>query len=242
MEDPAGFERGRDGADEWLIRSDLRDLVRPQLDRWLGAETPASGVTMEGGRGGAFRVTLSGIVAVVRPYRRGGLPGRFVRETYLSLARSPRPFQELRVTADLRVRGVSVPEPFAAAVRWRGCGRYRGVFASAWIDGSMSLWELLRQRPAGGVRLAALRASAGVIARLHRVGAAHPDLNLNNILVRESAAWLIDFDHGRLRATPDAQRRSLARLRRSARKLDPSGAFVTDADLAVLCRASNAEP
>ena len=65
------------------------------------------------------------------------------------------------------------------------------------------------------------RAVGATIARFHRFGAWHADLNAHNILVDvRGAVWLIDFDRGRRRKPQLAwQRANLARLRRSLDKL-----------------------
>ncbi|HUI24759.1 MAG TPA: lipopolysaccharide kinase InaA family protein [Candidatus Kryptonia bacterium] len=228
---PDGFEHVCEGRDEWLIVSDLRAPLLALLRRVVAG---AAGPPLSGGRGGAYVVDVDGLAVIVRPYRRGGLPRRFLHDTYCSLAGSPRPFHELQIIEALRRRDVPTIEPLAAAVRWMGWRRYRGWLVTRAVDGAQSLWQLLSCRPAAEVRRAALSASARAIARLHAAGASHPDLNFNNILVRGAQAWLIDFDRGRQFSTPAGQQRALARLRRSARKLDPSGSIISDPELAEL--------
>lgn len=229
VEIPPGFESVRRECHEWLLRSDLRDSLTILMDGIAAGQT---GTLIDGGRGGAYAVQLEGLTAIVRPYRRGGLPGRVLRDTYCQVGGPPRPFRELQVIEALRQRGVPTVEPLAAAVHWIGWRRYRGWLVTRAIDGAQSLWHILKDHPNPTVREAALRASATAIARLHAIGATHPDLNFNNILVRGDEAWLIDFDRGREQATHPQQQRALARLRRSARKLDPSGRVISDADLA----------
>jgi 3-deoxy-D-manno-octulosonic acid kinase len=58
------------------------------------------------------------------------------------------------------------------------------------------------------------------IARFHRAGACHADLNVDNVLMdADGSHWLIDFDRGRLRQSARAwQLANLARLLRSLRK------------------------
>ncbi len=71
------------------------------------------------------------------------------------------------------------------------------------------------------------------MARLHAAGIAHADLNLTNVVVGGGAATVLDLDRARLvsgRLSAFARRRSLRRLARSARKLDPAGTVV-DADV-----------
>jgi tRNA A-37 threonylcarbamoyl transferase component Bud32 len=70
---------------------------------------------------------------------------------------------------------------------------------------------------------------------MHRHGVYHADLNLRNILLRieddRPVSYIIDYDRARLflGALPEAlARRNLARLKRSARKLDPSGHYLSE--------------
>jgi 3-deoxy-D-manno-octulosonic acid kinase len=60
-----------------------------------------------------------------------------------------------------------------------------------------------------------------LVARFHRAGLDHADLNAQNILFDGGGhGWLIDFDRGRLRIPATAWReQNLARLRRSLLKL-----------------------
>jgi 3-deoxy-D-manno-octulosonic acid kinase len=64
-------------------------------------------------------------------------------------------------------------------------------------------------------------ASGRLIARFHRAGLDHADLNAHNILFDEGGrGWLIDFDRGKLRIPATAWREeNLARLKRSLLKL-----------------------
>ena len=60
-----------------------------------------------------------------------------------------------------------------------------------------------------------------LVARFHRAGLDHADLNAQNILFDATGhGWLIDFDRGRLRIPATAWReQNLARLKRSLLKL-----------------------
>jgi 3-deoxy-D-manno-octulosonic acid kinase len=73
------------------------------------------------------------------------------------------------------------------------------------------------------------RAVGATVARLHRAGVDHADLNAHNILLDVTGAVrVIDFDRGRLRAQGTWASRNLRRLRRSLAKISrdlPSGRF-----------------
>ena len=86
------------------------------------------------------------------------------------------------------------------------------------------------QRRAHGHARAASRLEH--LHRLHDAGALHPDLNLQNVLIRRAArgveAWLIDLDGVRFTTvTPRHRQAAFARICRSMRKLDPESAVLT---------------
>lgn len=59
-----------------------------------------------------------------------------------------------------------------------------------------------------------------LVARFHRAGIWHADLNAHNVLVTPDGLYLIDFDRGRLRTPATAwQQANLQRLRRSLLKI-----------------------
>lgn len=218
---PAGRLRlmVRDGAPE------VADLLR----RWAGDDLPPARA-LPGGRGGVGAFLLRPDLGVVlRPYRRGGLLRRVNRSRYLGVA--ARPFRELRAAVAVAAAGVPTPEPLGAAVCWDAPGLYRGAFVTRELFGAANLWRFLQQAPAGE-RGPACAAAAAAIRRLHAAGALHPDLNLQNVLVRRAAAgidaWLIDLDGVRF-ATVTARHRRAAfdRICRSIRSLDPESAVVT---------------
>lgn len=164
---------------------------------------------------------------VVRPYRRGGWMRLFSERTYLGV--QPRSFHELRCLLELARRGVPVVSAIGAAARWSGRWRYQAWLVTGFIEGSHTLWEWLRGQPPAPQRQEVLTAVARALVQLHRAGGLHRDLNLKNILVRVATGppevWLIDFDAADIRAAATDPERSLARLRRSARRLDPQESY-----------------
>jgi 3-deoxy-D-manno-octulosonic acid kinase len=207
------------------VRAAMRADLEPVLAAWLLAPRlalPADAEPLAGGRGGTHRVTLAGGVrAIVRPYRRGGLVARLVRETYLGLR--PRPLRELAVTAEVRRRGVAAAEVLAARVE--GGVVYRGVLVTAEVPAAATLAQALRAAPDPGARCTLAAAAGEAIGALHAAGVFHADLNLTNILVhgREPAIALVDFDRARLAPPPLAAGASRRNLRRLARSLAKHG-------------------
>ena len=223
-----GFTLSRAGRLRVLARDGLPEVAE-LLRRWASGELPPARA-LPGGRGGVGAFPLRPDLAVVlRPYRRGGLIGRFNQSRYLGVV--PRPFRELRVGVALAAAGVPTPEVLGAAVRWDAPGVYRGAIVTRELWGAANLWRFLQQAPVAQ-RGVACAAAAAAIRRLHDAGALHPDLNLQNILVRRGAAgidaWIIDLDGVRFaRVTARHRRAAFDRLCRSIRKLDPESAIIT---------------
>jgi 3-deoxy-D-manno-octulosonic acid kinase len=123
-----------------------------------------------------------------------------------------------------------VPEPIAAVVERKWGFGYHGALVMHEIPGGVPLPEFLRARPE--VDIAAALATG--LRRLHDAGLRHPDLNLGNVLVLDAEGGpivaFVDLDRARLDEGPldrRTRRRSLLRLRRSARKLDPGGRLLS---------------
>lgn len=232
----AGFELARDGSTAMLLRADLRGWLLPLLeawrDGWAGYETRA----LAAGRGGTRLVRAAGHDVVLRPYRRGGLVARVLHDTYFGW--QPRPFRELETLAALRQRGAPVIEVYGAAVHWLLPGCYRGWLVTRYLPGSRTLWEWIAAAPPAPLRERVLTQVGCAVRHLHDRGGWHPDLNLNNILIATAAGdgatevVFIDFDAPQpVQRLPRAPQADLARLERSARKLDPTGIRLTAADL-----------
>lgn len=170
-----------------------------------------------GGRGGAVLVQDEFGTGLLRHYRRGGLVGHWVRESYLFLGEErTRCVRELRLLAHLYRRGLPVPRPVFAT--WRRHGLfYRADLMTLLIPDACTVAERLRAAP-GQVPWEKI---GMMIARFHRAGAFHADLNAHNILLDGAGkVWLIDFDRGRLRPPAVAwQQANLQRLKRSLDKL-----------------------
>jgi hypothetical protein len=225
--------KGFDVIDEACLRLVVRAEVRADIERllrcWATGALPA-GRSLTGGRGGASAFDLAPHLAVVlRPCRRGGLPGRFNRDLYFGVR--PRPFRELVLTEELRRRGVPTPEVLGVAVLWVFPGCYRGAVVSREVTGALNLWRYLcsvepgqRERICGEI--------AAVTIRMHDAGAVHPDLNLQNYLVktheRGTEILIIDCDGVRLRpVTPHDRRAAFQRICRSIQRLDANETVLT---------------
>ncbi len=225
---PLGFAPTREGRLRLLVREGIPELS--ELLRAWARNTLPQGRALLGGRGGVGAFELRpDLVVVLRPYQRGGMVSRFNQTRYLGF--SPRPFRELAASETLRTAGVSTPQVLAAAVLWDVPGCYRGALATREVPGAINLWHYLRMAPPAE-RGPACVAAAAATRRMHDAGAIHPDLNLQNYLVRSTDSGLeaavIDLDRLRFGAvTARTRRRAFDRICRSMRKLDPDSAVLT---------------
>jgi 3-deoxy-D-manno-octulosonic acid kinase len=154
---------------------------------------------------------------VLRQYLRGGLAAKLSRDHYIWRgANRTRSFAEFRLMRALHAQKLPVPRPIAAFYMREGL-RYKAAILMERLEGVRSLAD--RALVAG--RGAPWEETGRLIARFHRVGLDHADLNAHNILFDANGhGWLIDFDRGVLRIPATRWReRNLKRLLRSLIKL-----------------------
>jgi len=171
----------------------------------------------EGGRGGAWFVDAPFGHCVLRNYLRGGVAAKFSRDRYLWQGPDrTRSFAEFRLMRKLIAHKLPVPQPLAAFYMRDGV-RYRAAILMERLEDVRSLAD--RAQVAG--RGAPWEEAGRLIARFHRAGLDHADVNAHNILFDANGrGWLIDFDRGVLRIPATRWReRNLKRLLRSLLKL-----------------------
>lgn len=172
-----------------------------------------------GGRGAAWRIKDENIDWVLRYYRRGGLPGKLLDDTYLNTgtARS-RPWREWKLLAWMWSEGLPVPRPVAARILYAGIF-YRAALITETVGGDAFAAKIYNNR----IQREEWAAVGRCIRRFHDADVWHADLNANNILLDADAqVSLLDFDRARLRSGRTNWREAnLARLRRSLDKLFP---------------------
>ena len=173
------------------------------------------------GRGSALLLETPFGPAVLRQYLRGGWPARLSRDRYLftGFERS-RPLAEFEMLASLTGMDLPVPAPLAALCRRQGF-LYRGWLLMERILQVQALADLIGERSGSP---ALWRGVGETIARFHRAGVLHADLNARNILVgRDDAIHLVDFDRARFAGNGTLSRlANLKRLRRSLEKFWPT--------------------
>lgn len=179
------------------------------------------------GRGAACIFEHDGRRYVLRHYRRGGLIARISEDRYrwTGLERT-RAFREWRLLAKMRGEGLPVPGPVAARVQRHGW-TYSADLVTAWIPATETLADRLGR---AGLAPDAWQRIGATIARIHRAGVWHADLNARNVLLDEGGAvFLVDFDKAEVRRSAGAWRAAnLQRLRRSLEKFragDPGFRF-----------------
>ena len=178
---------------------------------WGDAAQPVGDV----GRGGAWFIDMGeGGDAVLRHYLRGGLVANVSRDAHLwrGIPRV-RSFAEYRLLRVLRARKLPVPMAYAAWYRREGLS-YRAAILMQRLPGVRSLAEL------ASAGEASMAAAGALVARFHRQGLDHADLNAHNLLFDDQGrGWMIDFDRSRLRIPATGWREAnLARLQRSLHK------------------------
>ncbi len=174
-----------------------------------------------GGRGGVAMIASPLGDLVLRHYRRGGMVARVMGDRYLwTGADRTRASREFRLLGEIARRGL--PGPVVVAARHVRHGLfYSGDLITRRIAGARTLAECM----AAGHFDGSLAGDVGaLVARFHRAGVWHADLNAHNVLIADGELYLIDFDRGQLR-TPDVawQQANLRRLRRSLLKLGAAG-------------------
>ncbi|HKR77581.1 MAG TPA: 3-deoxy-D-manno-octulosonic acid kinase [Rhodanobacter sp.] len=188
------------------------DWFVPEHWRGHGALRPQTG-----GRGGVQLIATPAGECVLRHYRRGGMVAKLMGDRYLWRgADATRCFAEFRLLAEIARLGLPGPAPVAARYQRHGLF-YRADLITRRIANAQTLAECLA---AGRLDAELAREAGALVARFHRAGIWHADLNAHNVLVASSALYLIDFDRGRLRAPAAGWRlANLQRLHRSLVKL-----------------------
>lgn len=175
------------------------------------------------GRGTAYFFTYRHRGMVLRHYRRGGLFRHFLRNQYLFAGwGNTRMWREFQMLLALAEQGFPVATPLAARCVKTSPFTYSGSLVTAVIENSQTLATYLTHSP---LETEAWSRLGSLLARFHKAGADHADLNANNILLNpQGQFYIIDLDKGVMRRYPGTwQRSNLSRLKRSLQKLDRVG-------------------
>ena len=171
-------------------------------------------VAATAGRGSAWFIGPAPHRWVLRHYRRGGFIANVSRDRYIWAGEDRvRAFAEWRLLEYLTQRNFHVPKPVAAFYRRSGL-TYRCDLITLRIPRAKPLSAMLMESA-----VVDWREIGRAIARLHRLGVDHADLNAHNILIGGDGVSVIDFDRGRLRAPGQWAAANLSRLQRSLTKI-----------------------
>lgn len=154
-----------------------------------------------GGRNAAWFVEHELFSGVLRQYRRGGLIGKFIKQSYWwAGAEQTRAWAEFKVMDYLYQQHFPVPKPLAAMYVRHGF-IYQGALITATIQGAKTLIEAIGQTPEQEWTVLATKV-ARVITQMHLLKVNHADLNAFNILLdAQGDVYVIDFDKARIEET-----------------------------------------
>ncbi|MEZ9761372.1 3-deoxy-D-manno-octulosonic acid kinase [Vibrio splendidus] len=144
------------------------------------------------GRGTTWFVELPSMQAALRHYRRGGLFGKLVEDSYIYIGdENTRSYQEFELLNRLKEFGVNVPRPIAARVVKNGF-IYTADLLSEKVPNARDLVTILQESalPKEMYQKIGLE-----VRKMHAAQVNHTDLNIHNILIDEQGkVWIIDFD------------------------------------------------
>ncbi|ENS5608277.1 3-deoxy-D-manno-octulosonic acid kinase [Vibrio mimicus] len=197
--------------DDALLLEDPSQCCNPEFwqqnDKVLGSAT---------GRGTTWFVQLQQTQGALRHYRRGGLFGKVVADSYWFCGwEKTRSYQEFMLLNHLRDAGVNVPRPIAARVQKHGL-LYKADLLSEKVPNARDLVSILQERP---ISDELYRKIGREIRKMHDAQVNHTDLNIHNILIDDQKkVWIIDFDKCYQQSGNRWKQGNLERLKRSFEK------------------------
>ena len=172
------------------------DEIITQVDDRFFDQSATDAADRATGRGEAIFFSTAEGEFVLRHYRRGGLPAKFLDDRYLgfSLAGS-RAWHEWQLLDELYRSGLPVPQPIAARVVKEGL-LYRADLVTRRLQAEPLAEVLLREPIDSG-----LWSQLGkTIARFHEMGVFHADLNARNIMLDgDGRIKILDFGLAKLK-------------------------------------------
>ncbi|EKM02107.1 3-deoxy-D-manno-octulosonic acid kinase [Vibrio cholerae HC-55B2] len=149
----------------------------------------------------------------LRHYRRGGLFGKLVADSYgFTGWEKTRSYQEFMLLNHLRDAGVNVPCPIAARVQKHGL-LYKADLLSEKVPNARDLVSILQESP---ISDELYRKIGREIRKMHDAQVNHTDLNIHNILIDDQEkVWIIDFDKCYVQSGHSWKQGNLNRLKRS---------------------------
>lgn len=157
-----------------------------------------------------------GVNTVLRHYYRGGLFGKFIKDSYFfSGFNQTRAYQEFFLLQQMLEWNLPVPRPVAIKVEKNICC-YRADIMLEKLENTQDLSKILQSQNLSSEQYEQI---GQLIRRLHNHQVHHSDLNIHNILLgSDGKFWLIDFDKCRIQKGDIWKKGNLARLLRSFKK------------------------
>jgi hypothetical protein len=232
---PAGYRRVASGRYSAVVLSAHRADAEAMLAEGTLYEAAARDLAARRftGRGVAYAIALpaTGVHAVVRHNRHGGLFAPVTRDFFLPPTRAP---YELAVSLRLNSLGVPTPEVLMYGVHRVASVLRRADVVTREIVGGRDLATFMAPDVSLSAREEAWAAARALVAALNAAGARHHDLNVKNILLAPAksglTAWVLDVDRVDFGEADSAAVRegNTSRLLRSARKWRDKGGAVFD--------------
>ncbi len=242
---PDGYRECARGGLHLVARADQYDALRhaltdATLHEWAAAQPGAQPLQ---GRATAWATTLpGGTRIVVRHSRHGGALAGITGDLFLAPSRAP---WELLASLRLRESGVNTPA-VVAYVTYAAMGPLcRADVATEHLDGEdfPAAWRGARDEHQRGAIVGAV---GELLRAMQAAGARHPDLNVKNVLIAQSAgsvrAAVLDVDRIAFTRAGDAEAAAanLRRLTRSLQKWRNAGLEFTASHEAHLRAAADA--
>ncbi|TLU76594.1 3-deoxy-D-manno-octulosonic acid kinase [Mannheimia varigena] len=157
-----------------------------------------------------------GINVVLRHYYRGGLFGKFIKDSYVfTRFENTRAYKEFFLLQQMLAWGLPVPRPVAIKVEKTFCC-YRADIMLEKLENTQDLSKILQSQALSNEQYEQI---GKLIRRLHNHQVHHSDLNIHNILLgNEGRFWLIDFDKCGIEQGESWKQSNLDRLLRSFKK------------------------
>lgn len=197
--------------DQSLIENVTNEIFQP--DYW---QQQGKILGQAKGRGTTWFVQTAKLAAALRHYRRGGLFGKLVKDSYLFTGfDNTRAAQEFSLLQYLHSNGVPVPRPIAAQAVRSGV-TYRADILVEKINDAQDLVAVLKQ---ASLTEQDYRQIGALVNNMHQLQVCHTDLNIHNILQdKQGKFWLIDFDKCGKQTGDGWKQANLERLLRSFNK------------------------
>ena len=197
--------------DETLLEEDPKHVFDPEFWQRTGKVIGSAQ-----GRGTTWFVQTKTIEAALRHYRRGGLFGKLIEDSYrFSGLEQTRSYQEFQLLNLLIQAGVHVPKPIAARAVKQGFS-YKADLLSEKIPNARDLVSILVEQP---LPAEMYKKIGQEIKKMHDAQVNHTDLNIHNILIDEQEkVWIIDFDKCFQQSGDSWKQGNLDRLKRSFEK------------------------